>query len=204
MIWPPDKLGAALEPNTAPGYVIRTYRPGDEAHFLSLMAKMDFDPWDDEKLRYNMARIIPDGWFFAVERASESIVGTAMCLHNYTGSTPFTGDVGWLVCDPCHRGHRLGYSLTAYVTARFVHAGYARIQLHTEYYRLPAVKIYLTLGYLPVIRSREMYCLWQEVCEQIGWEFTPDAWSRREWTRQQHATDARLHTVDTHVARPAM
>ena len=180
MIWPPDKLGVALEPNTAPGYVIRTYRPGDEANFLSLMGRMDFDPWDDEKLRYNMARIIPDGWFFAVQRASESIVGTAMCLHNYSGSTPFTGDVGWLACDPCHRGQRLGYSLTAYVTARFLRAGYTRIQLHTEYYRLPAVKTYLNLGYLPVIHSQEMVSLWQEICEQIGWEFTPDAWPRGE------------------------
>ena len=28
--------------------------------------------------------------------------------------------------------------------------------------------------------SREMYSLWQEVCEQIGWEFTPDAWPQGE------------------------
>lgn len=115
-----------------------------------------------------------------METASESIVGTAMCLHNYSGSTPFTGDVGWLACDPGHRGRGLGYSLTASVTARFLRAGYARIQLHTEYYRLPAVKIYLSLGYLPVIYSREMVSLWQEICEQIGWEFTPDAWPRGE------------------------
>jgi hypothetical protein len=37
--------------------------------------------------------------------------------------------------------------------------GYTRIQLHTEYYRLPAVKTYLRLGYLPVIHSQEMYFL---------------------------------------------
>ena len=178
MVWPRNKLGGFIEPNTAPGYVIRTYRPGDEAPFLSLMAEADFDRWDDKKLRYNMSRIIPDGWFFAVETAPEIIVGTAMCLHNYSGSTPFTGNVGWLACDSGHRGHGLGYSLTAHVTNRFLSAGYARIQLHTEYYRLPAVRTYLKLGYLPVMYSQEMYSLWQEVCEQIGWEFTPDTWPR--------------------------
>jgi len=132
MVWPSDKLDGVIQPNTAPGYTIRVYRPGDEAAFLALMEQMDFDPWDGEKLQYNMAKIIPAGWFFAVETESERIVGTAMCLHNYSHKTPFTGDVGWLACVPAHRGRGLGYSLLAHVTNRFLSAGYTRIQLHTE------------------------------------------------------------------------
>ena len=176
MVWPADQLEESVEPNTPPGYAIRTYESGDEAPFLSLMATGDFDPWDDEKLQFNVAKIIPDGWFFAVEAESESVVGTAMCLHNYTGSTPYTGDVGWLACNPAHRGRGLGYSLMGHVTNRFLCAGYSRIQLHTEYYRLPAIKIYLKQGYLPVMYSREMHSIWAEVCEQIRLEFTPDKW----------------------------
>ena len=176
MVWPPDKLEKPIAPKTAPGYFIRTYQPNDEVPFFSLMAEADFDPWNDEKLRYNMSKIIPDGWFFAVETASENVVGTAMCLHNYSGSTPFTGDVGWLACDPVHRGHGLGFSLTAHVTNRFLSADYTQIQLHTEYYRLPAIKTYLKLGYLPMIYSSEIFSLWEEVCEQIEWEFTPNTW----------------------------
>ena len=176
MIWPSDRLGESIEPDTAPEYVIRTYQPGDEVFFLSLMAKMDFDPWDEEKLHYNMSRVLPDGWFFAIETASETLVGTAMCLHNYTDNTPFTGDVGWLACDSNHRGRGLGYALIAHVTNRFLRAGYSRIQLHTEYYRLPAAKTYLKVGYLPVMYAPEMYSLWQEICTQLGWEFTPDVW----------------------------
>jgi len=178
MVWPPDKLDQVIQPLTASGYAIRVYRPGDEAAFLALMAKMDFDPWDTEKLQYNMAKIIPDGWFFAVETGSERIVGTAMCLHNYTNKMPFTGDVGWLACEPSHRGHGLGYSLLAYVTNRFLSAGYKRIQLHTEYYRLPAIKTYLKQGYLPVLETDEMKEMWREVCSQLGWEFTPERWLR--------------------------
>ena len=178
MIWPSSRPVESIELDTASGYRIRTYCPGDEAAFLSLMPTMDFDPWDEEKLHYNMSRIIPDGWFFAVETESENVVGTAMCFHNYTTNAPFTGDVGWLACDPDHRGHGLGYSLTACVTARFLSAGYERIQLHTEHYRLPAIRIYLNLGYLPVLYSQEMHSLWQEVCEQIRWDFMPDAWLR--------------------------
>ena len=46
------------------------------------MAEGDFDRWNDEKLRYSMSRLIPDGWFFAVNTRAERIVGTGMCLHD--------------------------------------------------------------------------------------------------------------------------
>ena len=176
MILPQGLTNRPVDPRTDCRYIIRTYRQGDELTFLSLMAKVDFDPWNNEKLQYNMGKIIPEGWFFATEKGSEKMVATAMCLHNYSGNAPFTGDVGWLACDPGHRGRGLGHSLTAYITNRFIDAGYSKIQLHTEYYRLPAIKIYLKIGYLPVLYSPEVYSIWQEVCEQIGWAFTPDKW----------------------------
>jgi len=46
------------------------------------MALMDFDPWTQEKLDYNTSRILPEGWFFAVQTRSNSVVATAMCRHN--------------------------------------------------------------------------------------------------------------------------
>lgn len=175
MVWPTDatKVACAIPR----GYAVRTYAPGDEAHFLRLMAQGDFDPWDDAKLHDNVAKIIPDGWFFAIEERSGAVVGTAVCLHNYTGRCAFTGDVGWLACDPAHRGRGLGHALMAHVTKRFLDAGYRRIQLHTEHYRLPAVHIYLKLGYVPVMASPEAVSLWEEVCAQIGWAFSPNRWT---------------------------
>ena len=180
MIWPVDRPEKVVQPGIAPGYKIRIYQSGDEDSFLSLMVKTDFDPWDDEKLRYNVSKIIPNGWFFVEEERSQELVGSAMCLHNYSGKRPFTGDVGWLAVDPAHRSRGLGYSLIVYVTNRFLHAGYSQIQLHTEYYRLPAIRIYLKMGYLPVIPSAEIEALWEEVCEKIGWEFTPEKWLKTE------------------------
>jgi hypothetical protein len=61
------------------------------------MSCTDFDPWDEAKLAYNMNRIIPGGWFLATD-LSRQVVATAMCLHNYSGRLPFTGDVGWVAC----------------------------------------------------------------------------------------------------------
>ncbi len=34
---------------------------------MNLMALMDFDDWTSQKLDYNLARIPPEGWFFALD-----------------------------------------------------------------------------------------------------------------------------------------
>lgn len=124
-----------------------------------------------------MNRVLPDGWFFAVDSLGR-VVATAMCLHNYSGHAPFTGDVGWLACHPEHRRNSLGFCLAAKVTQRFLDAGYTQIQLHTEYYRLPAIKTYLRLGYVPLITSPDVAPLWEEACSLLGWPYTPDRWKR--------------------------
>jgi len=180
MIWPGRALPGPPRPEPPSGYAIRTYQPGDEAPFLSLMAAGDFDPWDEEKVQFNRNRVLPGGWFFAVVEATGEIVATAMCLHNYTGTSPFTGDVGWLACDPAHRGRGLGMALMIHVTRRFLDAGYTRIQLHTEHYRLAAIAIYLKLGYVPVLETASASVLWQELCERIHWTYTPDRWPKGE------------------------
>lgn len=175
MVWPTNGRACPLV-QPADGYTVRTFRPGDEDAFLSLMAQMDFDPWDAAKLTYNVNRVIPDGWFFITDRSGQ-MAAAAMCLHNYTGRSPYTGDVGWVACHPDHRGRRLGRCLCSYVTRRFLDAGYTDIQLHTESFRLAAIKTYFDAGYLPSIPSPELASIWEGVCAQLRWPFTPDAWA---------------------------
>jgi mycothiol synthase len=176
MVWPEARLKSSVDPSIPAGYFIRTYQTGDDCAFMAIMALMDFDPWTPEKLEYNLSRILPEGWFFAVETKSNRVVATAMGLHNYSGHSPFTGDLGWLACHPDHQGCGLGYSLSAFVTNRFREAGYSQIQLHTEYHRLSAIKTYLKLGYVPVMYCYEVYELWEEVCQKLAWPYTPQEW----------------------------
>ncbi len=173
MVWPTPERPYCPAVTPAPGYTIRTYQDGDEQAFLHLMSLSDFDPWDEEKLTYNINIVIPDGWFFAVD-SNGQIVATAMGQHNYSGLSPFTGDVGWVFCHPDHRGHALSLALCARVTQRFLKADYTKIQLHTEYYRLPAIKTYLKLGYVPAIASSEDAELWADVSEQLNWPYKVD------------------------------
>lgn len=173
MVWPTSERPQCPVVAPASGYAIRTYQTGDEQAFLHLMALSDFDPWDDEKLSDNMNLVIPGGWFFAVGSDGQ-IVATAMGQHNYSGLSPFTGDVGWVFCHPDHRGHALGLALCARVTQRLLEAGYTKIQLHTEYYRLPAIKTYLKLGYVPAVASSEDADLWADVRKQLNQPYQPE------------------------------
>jgi len=92
MRWPAASRRHCPPMNPPTGYSIRTFRPGEEEAFLALMACSDFDPWDEARWAYNVNRIIPGGWFFATN-SSDRIVATAMCLHNYSDRSLFTGDV---------------------------------------------------------------------------------------------------------------
>ena len=175
MNWPTDR-GIATSVDVAHGYVLRQCRTDDQADFVSLMHDCGWADWDDERLRYCKSRLIPDGWFLAIDQPSGDIVGSAMALHNYSGKSPCSGTVGWVGCSPSHRGKRLGMSVTAAVVTRLRGAGYREIELYTEHFRLPALTTYFKLGFVPYLYNDAVAKVWEDVCEQLEVAFTPKDW----------------------------
>ncbi len=104
------------------------------------------------------------------------IVASAMALRSQTKTPPFEGELGWLAGDPAHAGKGLGRAVSAAVTTRFIGAGFRNIHLYTEDWRLPALKTYLKLGYVPFLYTPGMPERWRAVCAQLGWPFTPEMW----------------------------
>jgi mycothiol synthase len=176
MVWPEPLLANPPVVRLPPGYTLRTYRRGDEARFYKLMELAGWSGWNDEKLRPWIARIPPECWFMATHEGSGEIVATAMGLHDHSDQHPFGGELGWVACDPAHRGKGLGMAVCAAVTARLIEAGYRDIHLYSEDWRLAGLKTYLKLGYIPFLYVPEMAEHWRAVCTQLGWAFTPEAW----------------------------
>jgi len=174
MVWPERLLNAPPAARLPPGYALRTYRRGDEPRFYEVMELAGWPGWNDEKLQPWLPRILPGGWFMAVHKESGEIVATAMSLHSEV--YPSGGELGWLAGDPAHAGKGLGMVVSAAVTARFIAAGYRNIHLYTEDYRLPALKTYLELGYIPFLYTPEMPERWRAICAQLQWPFTPEVW----------------------------
>ncbi|MBN2500094.1 MAG: GNAT family N-acetyltransferase [Anaerolineales bacterium] len=176
MVWPQARLEMLPIPKLPAGYHLRTYKPGDETSFYKVMALAGWPGWDMEKLKPWLYRILPEGWFMAVHTASDQIVASAMATHDPTWLYPFCAELGWVAADPAHSGKGLGTAVVAAATARMITGGYTHVRLYTEPFRHPALKIYLKLGYLPYLAAPEESELWQEVCKQLDWPFTPGEW----------------------------
>lgn len=98
-----------------------------------------------------------------------------MAFNDYKGVCPGQGDIGWIAVDPRFRGQGLGYSVSAAATNKLIEAGYTKISLYTEDFRLPAIKTYLRIGFVPVLYLDEMESRWQRVFDSLAIGFDKSA-----------------------------
>ncbi len=174
MIWSDSQPQSSLAVPLPPDYSLRTYQQGDEQRFFEIMDLVGWSGWDEEKLAPWLPRVLPDGWFFVDHKVSGELV--AFCMALVSDTFPNSGELGWLACDPAHQGMGLGKVVSAAVTKRFLEENYATIHLYTEHYRLAAIKTYLRLGYIPLLSSPTMHEIWEIICTQLDWPYTPKEW----------------------------
>ncbi len=180
MVWPVDRLGEPPEVIIPDGYLLRLFDPGrDGARMVELMRAVGWKQWEEGKLGEVLQVTLPRGWFVVVHEGSDQIVASAEALHNYKGNTPFWGNLGWVGCDPEHRGKALGTTVTAAVVGRLIEMGYERIDLYTEYYRPAAIRTYLKMGWVPAVQDEERAEMWRGCCGEVGWPFALEEWHAR-------------------------
>ncbi len=111
--------------------------------------------------------------------ATGTVVATGFAQDNPVPELyPDAHEVGWIAADPDHGGKGLGRAVTAAATARLLDLGAGQVYLRTDDHRLPAVRTYLALGFVPQFWTDGMAARWQEVCDRLGWPFDPVAWAR--------------------------
>ena len=161
MLWPESKRVAV--PSLPDGYVLRQYTEADEAQYIAVMAKAGFTGWDHKRVDAAIRGVLPDGFFVIEHAASRTVVATAQARHGAHELHPYAAELGWVAADPAHKGKKLGAIVTAAATARMISAGYHRIYLLTDDFRVPALKTYLDLGYEPFLFCNGMAERWQAV-----------------------------------------
>lgn len=176
MDWPARLLVSPPDIATPPGFTLRTYQPGDEPAYYQLMHAVGWDFWDESKLGEWLPRILPEGWFFLVHDASGKLVATTMAVHSHTPDHLFGGEVGWVAVAPPFQGQHLSQIVVTAALRRLIEGKYRNIHLYSEDYRLPALKTYLRLGFVPYLYAPDMAARWQKICELIGWSYTPEQW----------------------------
>ena len=172
MLWPKDRLNTPPAWSLPEGYTLRTYREGDDEGYVRLMKLAGFTTWDSDKSQDVLKKCLPGGLFFIVHEGTGAIVATSVAIHNPRDGHPFGGELGWAAVEPAHRGKGLGHVVCAAVTRRFLDSGYVNIYLYTDDFRLPAVKTYLKLGWVPFLYAPDMKERWQTASRELNTDFS--------------------------------
>ena len=178
MVWPERLLDRPPEVTLPEGYVLRNFRFQEAPAYYALMDGAGFKEWNDDKLFPWFARLLPHGFFVIEHTPTGALVATAMASRNPKPLHPEGGELGWVAADAKHGGKGLGKAVCAAVVRSFLEAGFKRIYLLTDDWRLPAIKVYLQLGWDPFLFAPDMDERWKIVCEQLKWPFTPEAWPK--------------------------
>jgi mycothiol synthase len=160
MLWPASKTPA---PTVAEGYTLRPFRPSDSPGVRAVLEVSGLAVWTHGELEGQLKGVLPGGCFVVEHLASGTIVATAQARHAQHALHPEGGEVGWVAAHPGHAGKQLGRSVVAAATLRLQQAGYTRIFLLTDDFRLPAVKTYLGLGFEPFLFEDGMKERWAKL-----------------------------------------
>ncbi len=163
MIWPEDRPAPAAPP-LPPEFELRLLRDGEEEAHAELMRSAGFD-WTADRLAEWRQRQLPDGHFVIQHRPDGRLAATAAAYHRPTERHPYGAEIGWVAVAPEFRGRRLGEAVCAAAVARCRAAGYRRIYLKTDDFRLSALRLYLRMGFQPLETDADMAARWRAIRE---------------------------------------
>jgi mycothiol synthase len=169
-----DCLDSLPEVALPPGYRLRTYQEGDAAAWCQLMAAGIGGEHREEAFLGSVSGprgFDPEGLFF-LEKDGQT-VGSA-CAVWREGYAEDTGYVHMVAVDPRHQGRGLGRALTVAVLYRFRELGMRRAVLQTDDFRLPAIRLYLGLGFRPRLTHEGHQVRWREVYHKLGRQEEPE------------------------------
>ena len=151
------------------GYYIRTYQKGDEAHWARIMDKAFVDKGrtaqDTDTNVINQPNFDPNGFCFVVHK--DIPIGTA-CGWNRSIRGKQVGYIDMLAVLPEHTGQKLGKWLTLFLLYYFRTERITSVLLDTDDFRLPAIKNYLNLGFVPTYLHENDMQRWQNIFEKLG------------------------------------
>jgi len=157
-----DSLPAVVLPT---GYSIRHFLPGDEQLWEDILNQA-FGESDAPRSFHDMmatdAACSPERILFVTW--NDIPVATASAWYIPKWGTD-TGYVHWVATRPDHTGKKLGYWVSLAVLHRFVFEGRKRAMLRTDDHRVPAIKTYLQLGFIPYLVEDDQRQRWRTIIE---------------------------------------
>lgn len=147
-------------------YCLRLLGQGEETAYAALYRQV-FD--DMSRLGEMPGKTLPGGCFVVEHMPTRRLVASCRAyLGTGHARHPAGGQLAWLVTDPAYGRKGLGTIVAAAVTNRLAEAGYRQPFLRTDDGRLPAISIYLRLGWQASLYSADMHRRWRRVFAALG------------------------------------
>ncbi len=158
------------------GYALRTYREGDEVTLAKALQSVGFrdcgvdrvlDTLADTDRRAGSALVGFDGLIVASTFASRMSSDSVSPVTGTAGDPRREGVLDYVATHPDHQGRGLGRATCTAVSRYLVEQGCETVSLLTDDWRLPAIHLYLSLGYRPVMNREDMPERWDRVMETL-------------------------------------
>ena len=165
---------SAAAPAVPAGVVLRTYQPGDETHWAALINATDmaagYDLVKTRECLTGKAIFDPAGFFLAFDETTGEPLATACAWQSAKFGRPAVPTLHMVAAKAQAKGRGLGRLVCQAVLHYFGGRGADMVVLTTDDHRIPAIVVYVKLGWLPVrqVEDEDHSARWQAVFEQFS------------------------------------
>lgn len=164
----PNLEGLPDLPPLPAGYEWRELREEDLEPVAALMTvAFEDDSWTSERVHREFVAAAEVKKTFVIGCSGVAVAAASVQIPE---KSPETGFLHWVAADPEHRGKRLGYLVSLAVLHELARHGCKDTALLTDDPRLPAIKTYLNLGFLPEHRDESHPDRWKAVAARLSGE----------------------------------
>ncbi|MGI8868108.1 MAG: GNAT family N-acetyltransferase [Mycobacteriales bacterium] len=161
----PGPIAATAE--AGPGLRLRAADGRDGDALAALLTDAFEETWDVDRVDRDLLAP-PDvvRTWVVEDDSADRLLATAserLLPERYPGA----GYLHWVGTSPQARGHGFGALVVRACLAGFADRGLGRCVLETDDFRLPAVALYLKLGFIPEYRNHEEQVAWSMVLPQV-------------------------------------
>jgi len=147
------------------GCLMRGYMSGDEKGWMELFGLCGFDGWDRGRFDASMSQPERKEGSRVVLLGDRVVAATfAIC----SDAEAKVGRIDYVVSHPDHRGKGLGRAVCAGVLDYLLGCGYETVELFTDDWRLPAIGLYMSLGFSPEMTGEDMPARWEAVMGRLA------------------------------------
>lgn len=159
-------LSRLAEVSVPPGYLIRRFRAGDEAALADIFAdgKLGLETIEAVQREYIGHPAFRPERVFLLE-CQERVVGSAAMWTS--AGDPKHAYLHMLAVLHAHRSKHLGWALTASSARQAYREGFDTQRLFTDDWRLPAIRLYLDMGYYPLYVDDTHRRRWSELAIRL-------------------------------------